>query len=88
MDATKQAYEAFRRDFLVASVVTMLLTNIAWAVAFWRLLNKLTEAQDKRVEDLKDGEARAVKLTDRMAVHMDRSSEATVLFLSKLPDKQ
>jgi hypothetical protein len=77
MDATREAYEGFERNFKVATVIMLLVQNIGWAWAMRGVLRKLSEVQEARVQDGKDGERRAEKLLDRMAVHLDRAAEAT-----------
>lgn len=66
------------------STLFMVALGIIIALAGWsvRLHFELKEAnlrldkvQEARVQDGKDGERRAEKLADRMAVHMDRAAE-------------
>lgn len=77
IDATKQLADQFQTRFIATTVAIFVLQNVAWAVMHWRLISKLTDAQEARVQDQKDGERRAEKLTDRMAVVMDRSAESS-----------
>lgn len=75
--------ELLRKDVLSGAVVIMgaaIIGLVCWVI--W-LQVRLSWVQDSRVADHKEGEARAEKLAVRMAVHMDRSTEATVLLLSK-----
>lgn len=83
LEITKETAELFRRDYLVASVLVLVVSNIAWAWAMRGVLNRLAATQDKRVEDQIAGEKRAEALLNRMATHMDRSSEASVRLLQE-----
>lgn len=83
MKVAEATEAAFRRDYLVASVVVLLVVNGAWAYAVRGLVRKLSEVQDARVQDHKEGAARYEGVSNRMAVHMDKSTEATVAFLTK-----
>lgn len=80
LEASKQAAEEFRRDYLVASVVVLLashaIVNSFWARAFARVVDKLTAAQEARVQDKKEDR-------QELAVHMDRSTEAMTLMLAE-----
>lgn len=84
-DAIKLATAAeqmFRRDYLIASVVTLLASNGIWAWAMRGVLRKLSAVEESRVQDQKEGERRAEGLAQRMAIHMDRATEATVMSLA------
>lgn len=75
--------ELLRKDVLSGTIVIMgaaIIGLVCWVI--W-LQVRLSWVQDARVADHKEGESRAEKLADRMAIHMDRSTEATVLLLSK-----
>lgn len=79
IDTTKAMYEGFRRDFIIATVIMLVVQNVGWAWAMVAIVRKLSAVHESRVQDGKDGERRAEKLLDRMAVHMDRASEATTV---------
>lgn len=85
-DAVKLAQasqELLRKDYLTGIIVLMgaaILGLVAWVI--W-LQQQLRAEGGLRVQDHKEGEARATSLTERMALHMDRSTEATVLLLAK-----
>ncbi len=83
IETAKETFDLFRRDYLVASVVVMLAINAIWAWAYSRIFRELARVNEARVQDGKDGERRAEKLTDRMAIHMDRSAEAAVMLLNR-----
>lgn len=79
IDATKQLAEQFQTRFIATTVAIFVLQNVAWAVMHWRTVQKMYTVQEARVLDHKEGERRAEKLLDRMAVHMDRAAEATTV---------
>lgn len=81
LDAAERAFDLFRRDYLVASVVVLLLVNGVWAWAFSRVWGRLNEVQDKRVEDQIAGEKRANLVAERLAAHMDKATETSVVVL-------
>lgn len=86
IEVAKETFDAFRRDYLVASVVVLLLVNGVWAWGFSRVWKKLSEVQDQRVEDQIKGEARAAALADRMAAHMDRGTETGIHMLRAIDE--
>ena len=88
LDISREAFDAFRRDYLVASVVVLLLVNGAWAWAVRGLVRALSEVQNARVADHKEAEKRYESVANRMAVHMDKSTEATVALLSREQSKR
>ncbi len=81
IEVSNATFDLFRRDYLIASVVVLLLVNGVWAWAFSRVWNQLNRVQDRRVQDHIDGEARASALLNRMAVHLDKNTEATTMML-------
>lgn len=86
VEVAKETFDAFRRDYLVASVVVLLLVNSVWAWGFSRVWKKLSEVQDQRVDDQIKGEARAAALADRMAAHMDRGTETGIHMLRAIDE--
>ena len=82
IEAAKAAEEAFRRDYLVASVVILLGVNVAWGLAVRALVNALGKAQEARVLDQKEDRGRYEALVDRTSVHLDRVSEMSTLLLA------
>jgi hypothetical protein len=79
--AAQETYDALRRDYLIASVVILLLVNVAWAYALRSVMVRLTEVQEKRVQDHKEARKEHGELAARMAVHMERSTEAAIHLL-------
>jgi F0F1-type ATP synthase membrane subunit b/b' len=73
-DAAQLAQDAFRRDYLVASVVVLLLVNGAWAYALSRVIRALGAAQEARVEDQKTA-------ADRLALQLDKNTNAVEALL-------
>ena len=74
IEATRAAYEGFRKDFIVGTTVALVVSHLFWVVAYGRLLRRMDAVQDARVADQK-------AMTDRVAVHMDRSATAIDLLL-------
>jgi len=94
LEIAKAGQEMLRRDFYSAAFIFMgvaILLLAAWVVWLQRHLSavrdalqaQLTTVQNQRVADHVDGERRARELAERMAVHMDRATEATVMMLAK-----
>lgn len=73
-DASQVAFDSFRRDYLVASVVVLLLVNAGWALALRGVLRALGAAQEARVMDQKAG-------ADRLAIQLDRNTNAVEALL-------
>lgn len=78
IDATRQAYEGFRKDFIVATTVALVLSHLIWIVAYGRLLRHfhttVNRVQEARVDDQKEA-------TKRIAIFMDKSAESLDLFM-------
>lgn len=74
IDATKAAYEGFRQDFIVATTVALVISHLAWMIAYGRLLRRVDRVQDARVEDQKEA-------NKRIAVFMDNAAESLDLFM-------
>jgi hypothetical protein len=78
MDTANVLADQFRRDYLVASVVVLIVShavvNWFWSRAFIRMTEKLTLAQEARVVDQKEDKA-------ELAGHLDKASTAVEMFL-------
>lgn len=89
IDATKAAYDGFQKNFVVATVVSLVVSHAVWIVAYGRLLRKFTDVftsvQEARVQDQKEA-------NKRMSVHMDRAAEGlqmlALIEARKLEDKK
>lgn len=80
LDVSQVTFDSFRRDYLVASVVVLLVVNGAWALAVRGLVRALGAAQEARVQDKKDDRR-------EISIHMDRSTEAMTLMLSEVQQR-
>ena len=74
--AAEVAFDAFRRDYLVASVVVLLLVNGAWAYALRAVLRTLSDVQEKRVLDRDAQGTRLEALAKEMTQHVVKNSES------------
>ncbi len=73
-DVSQVAFDAFRRDYLVASVVVLLVINGAWAVALRGVLKALASVQEARVADQKEAK-------QELALHLDKNTDAVTMLL-------
>lgn len=92
IEITKQLSEQFQTRFIAMTITIFVLQNVAWTVMHWRLVAKMNAIQEARVQDHKEGERRAEKTMDRMALHMDRAAEAvnaaSAIILDRAPRRR
>jgi hypothetical protein len=73
-DTSLVAFDAFRRDYLVASVVVLLVINGCWAWAMRAVLKSLASVQEARVADQKEAK-------QELALHLDKNTDAVTMLL-------
>lgn len=76
IDATKAAYDGFEKNFVVATVVSLVVSHGLWIWAYSRKSREVDRVQEKRVQDGKDW-------SERMATHLDRNTEMAEALVRK-----
>lgn len=76
LDAVKATYDGFQRNFVIATVVMLIVQNVAWAWAVRGILRKLSAVEEARVADGKEW-------AQRLALHLDRNTEMAEALVRK-----